>query len=618
MWKDSLDVLTAASRARSRGHGRGYTGGVKRGVALVLFLIALAMTVSAAGLLLIYLFVGTQPQVPSSATLVLRPGGDLHDVAPESLLGLVGRSDAGTLRAYVESLRKAKRDPRIAAVLLAPRGFSTPYWARIQELRDAVLDFRTSGKPVVAFLDYGGDREYYLATAADRIVLVPSATLDLTGIATYEVFLRGVLDWVGTYPDFVKIGDYKTAVNQLTERTFTPAHREMSESLTREAYEQLVRGIADGRRRSEDEIRRSIDRGPLLPEEAAAAGLVDDLAYIDQLDDLAGALPDDGSQRRISQGEYAQVTWDSIGVARRTRIAVINASGPITFGRSSFDPLSGGVIGADSLVADIRAARADRSIRAIILRVDSPGGSSTASDVIWRELMITRSDSRPLIVSMSDLAASGGYYIAMPGEVIVAEPGTLTGSIGIYSGKFVTGGTLDKLGANIETVSEGAQAEIYSPDRAFSENERGRVQASVDAFYAQFLEKAARSRHTTPEKIDEVAQGRVWTGRQARQLGLVDELGGLMDAVAIAKQRIGVPPEDEVELVVYPKPRSFYEVLTDELQGPADGIGRASAADALLTLLGPRDRQALAALLAPSRLFRPGEVLAHMPYVFMR
>jgi len=238
--------------------------------------------------------------------------------------------------------------------------------------------------------------------------------------------------------------------------------------------------------------------------------------------------------------------------------------------------------------------------------------------VIWRELMITRSDARPLIVSMSDLAASGGYYIAMPGEVIVAEPGTLTGSIGIYTGKFVTGGTLDKLGANIEAVSEGAQAQIYSPNRPFSDAERARVQASVDAFYARFLENAARSRHVTPEQIDQIAQGRVWTGRQARQIGLVDELGGLTDAVAIAKQRIGVPPEDEVELVMYPAQRSFFEVLSDELQGPADGLGRAAAADALLTLLGPRERRALAALLAPARLFGPGEVLAHMPYVFVR
>ncbi|MGE3191083.1 MAG: S49 family peptidase, partial [Vicinamibacterales bacterium] len=335
---------------------------MKRGVALVLFLIGLALTVSAAGVLLLYLMAGGEPSVPTRATLVLRPGGDLHELPGDSVIGLVGQADAGTLTAYIESLRKAKRDPRIAAVLLAPRGFSSPYWARIQELRDAVLDFRTSGKPVVAFLEYGGDREYYLASAADRVLLMPSATLDLTGVATYEVFLRGALDWVGTYPDFLKIGAYKTAVNQLTERTFTPAHREMSESLTREAYDQLVRGIADGRGLAEDDVRAAIDRGPFLPDAALAAGLVDDLAYEDQIDDVATELPEDWTSHRVSQADYARVTWSAIGVSRPSRIAVIHAVGAINFGRSSFDPVGGGVLGSDSLIADIRRARADSSI----------------------------------------------------------------------------------------------------------------------------------------------------------------------------------------------------------------------------------------------------------------
>jgi protease-4 len=217
-------------------------------------------------------------------------------------------------------------------------------------------------------------------------------------------------------------------------------------------------------------------------------------------------------------------------------------------------------------------------------------------------------------VSMSDLAASGGYYIAMAGDHIVAQPGTLTGSIGIYTGKFVTGGTFGKFGANVEATSDGKHAEIYSPDRRFTQDERAKVQESMQAFYDQFVEKVAEARHTTPEKIDQVAQGRVWTGHQARQVGLVDQLGGLQDAIAVAKQRADIPPEDEVEVVVYPPRRTFYEVLTEQFDSPS----QRSTSEAIVSLLGPRDRRALAAILAPSRLFRPGEILAHMPYVFLR
>jgi protease-4 len=238
--------------------------------------------------------------------------------------------------------------------------------------------------------------------------------------------------------------------------------------------------------------------------------------------------------------------------------------------------------------------------------------------VIWRELSISRENQRPVIVSMSDLAASGGYYIALGGDAIVAQPGTLTGSIGVYTGKFVMTGTLDKLGANIESTSHGKHAEIYSPDRRFTPEERSKIQESMQLVYDQFIERTAAARHMPPEKVDEVAQGRVWTGAQAKQLGLVDELGGLYKAIDLAKQRARIPAEDEVQVVVYPPRRSFYEVVADELQSPIGRLRSANTSDALLELLGPRERRALAAVLAPSRLFRTGQVLAHMPYVFVR
>ena len=582
-----------------------------KGLRFVIGFLLIATVISVVAMALLYVVVSQEPNVPAGATLVLRPSGDLPEVAPDFAFS----GDGLTVRAYVELIRKAKTDPRIKGILLRPGGLNSPFWGKLQELREALDDFKASGKYIYAWLEYGGDREYYLASVADRVYLLPSASLDLTGVASYEVFLRGTFDWIGTYPDFLHVGDYKTAVNTYLEKTFTPAHREMSESLNRSQFDQLVRGIAEARNKREDEVRTLIDQGPFQAVEALRVGLIDEVAYEDELDDLAAPLR---GADYVEAEDYSAVSWSASGVQRGSKIAVITAAGVINSGTSGFDPVNGAVVGADSLVGYIREARADRSIKAIVLRVDSPGGSSTASDVIWRELSISRENHRPVIVSMSDLAASGGYYIALGGDAIVAQPGTLTGSIGVYTGKFVTTGTLDKLGANIEATSEGKQAEIYSPDRRFTPVERTKIQESMQVVYDQFIERTAAARHMTPEKVDEIAQGRVWTGEQARQIGLVDELGGLYKAIDLAKQRARIPGDEEVELVVYPPRRSFYQVLADELSSPAGRLRTAAASDALLELLGPREKRALAALLAPSRLFRSGQVLAHMPYVFVR
>ncbi len=582
-----------------------------KGVRFVVVFLLIATAVSVVGMLMLYVLMGQEPSVPDRATLVLRPSGDIPEVLPDVILG----GEELTVRGYVELIRKAKGDSRIAGILLRPGGINSPFWAKLQEIRSAIEDFKTSGKYVHAWLEYAGDREYYLASVADRIYLLPSASLDLTGVATYEIFLRGTFDWIGTYPDFLHVGDYKTAVNTYLEKTYTPAHKEMSESLNRSQYDQLVRAIANSRKKPEPEVRALIDQGPFQPEDALRVGLIDEVAYEDELDDLVDVLR---NADYVDAEDYAKVSWEATGLRPRSKIAVIHASGVINSGDSGFDPVNGAVLGADSLVEYIREARADRSIRAIVLRVDSPGGSSTASDVIWRELSISRDNGRPVIVSMSDLAASGGYYIALGGDAIVAQPGTLTGSIGVYTGKFVTTGSLDKLGANIESTSDGKHAEIYSPDRRFTPEERSKIQESMQLVYDQFIERTAAARHMPPEKVDEVAQGRVWTGEQARQIGLVDEIGGLYKAIDLAKQRARIAADEEVQLVVYPKRRSFYEVLAEEIQSPVGRLRTAHAADALMQILGPRERKALAAVLAPSRLFRTGQVLAHMPYVFVR
>jgi len=579
---------------------------VRRGVWLVIVLIVFAVSLSAIGMLLLFSAVGREPQVGGNSTLVLRIGGDLNEMEAGGVLGPFFEG-APTVRSVVEMLRKAKSDARITSVIVKPSG-SGALWGKVQEVRDAVADFRRSGKPIVAYLEYGGEQEFYLATACDKVFLMPTATLDLTGMASYELFLRGTLDKIGAYPDALHIGEYKTYSNTFTQHTYTAAHREMAESLNTDLFGQLVRGIADGRKKSEADVKALVDHGPFLPEDALRAGLIDDLAYEDQLDDKVKLAS--GKPHYVDMNEYRHVTAGGFGLTRGPKIAVIYATGLIASGKSSYDTTGGQVVGAETLVEYLRKARADSAVKAIVLRVDSPGGSAIASDVIWREVVLTK-NQKPLVASMSDVAASGGYYIAMPAHAIVAEPSTLTGSIGVVLTKFVIDGTLKKLGMNMEGVSQGKYADLYSPVRPFSSEERARMAENMQATYDAFVEKAAQGRNTTPERIDAIGQGRVWTGRQAKEIGLVDELGGLDRAVALAKQRAKIAQDTDVELVIYPPKKSFYDLLRD----PLGSTDRASTLASLLGIGNPRVMQALA---APLQVFRRGEPLALMPNVFVR
>ena len=586
----------------------------RRGFTIIFTLLGAACVISIAGFAILYVLFGREPSVPTESMLVLRVGGNLAEVAPADVVGYLRGVRTPTVRAIVNDLRKAKVDPRIHSVLLKPTGFDSPFWGKVQEIRDAVLDFKKSGKPIYTYLEFGGDREYYLATATDKVFLMPSASLDLQGVATYELFLRGSLDKLGVVPDLHHIGDYKTYTNTFTEKGYTDAHREMDQSLNLDLYQQIVRDIADGRKKNEADVRALIEQGPFLPEDALHAGLIDDVAYEDQVDTkLRAGAP----QRHVDGDDYARISTASVGLDKGPRIAVIYAAGEITSGRGGYDPVNGPVIGSDTLIDYIREARHDSAVRAIVLRVDSPGGSTIASDAIWRELMIARQEraDRPVIASMSDLAASGGYYIAMPAQVIVAQPSTLTGSIGILGGKFVTGGLYEKLGARIDATSIGRNAEMNSPVRKYTPEELKKLQEQLQSFYDQFVEKVADSRHSTPEKIDALAQGRVWTGRQAKQNGLVDQLGGLDRAIAVAKERAKIPASSGVEIVTYPPRKSFYEIVADQINGTSDSM----AVNAWLSAnLSKGEIETLRVARGPLALFRRGEPLALMPFTYLR
>lgn len=586
----------------------------RRGCALVIGLIVLACLVSAAGLTAIYFMVGRGPTVSPRSTLVMSLSGALRDGGPADPFSalLPGRVPL-TVRSLIENLRKARADARVSAILLKPSNLETPYWAKLQEIRDAIVDFRKSGKPVYACLEYAAEAEYLVASACDKVYLVPSSVLDLTGLAEYELFLRGTLDKIGAYPDLIHIGDYKTAANQLTEKAMTPAHREMAESLSRDRFDQLVRAIADGRKKTEAEVRALIDQGPFLPADAIRAGLVDDVAYEDEV--LEKLKPKDGDSRRVDLDEYARISPRSVGLNRGPRIAVLYASGVIASGSGGYDPLNGTVLGSDTLAKSIRRIARDTSIKAVVLRIDSPGGGAVASDLIWHELVrLTQGkQARPLVVSMSDLAASGGYYIAVAAPTIVAEPGTLTGSIGIYGGKVVTGGTFAKVGVTLEPVVQGRMADMNSPLRPYNADERAKLDGQLHAFYDLFLERVARARRMSKEQVDKIAQGRVWTGRQARAIGLVDELGGLDRAVAIAKEQAKIPASTEVELVAYPPRQTIFDLLMSQMS-----LSGSRADLPWAWLLRARDTEQTGGALAPITLVREGEPLALMPYVFVR
>lgn len=535
---------------------------LSKGARFILLFLAAAVGLSVTGMALSLFLITRGPVVAQDSVLWLRVPGNLGEQAPDDIFGLLGQS--ASVGSVVDTLRKAKVDDRVSTVVLEPPA-SVGLWGTVQEIRDAVIDFKESGKPIVAYLESGGGQQYYLATACDEVFMTPASPLMLVGVSSYELFFRDAFDKLGIEADMLAAGDYKTAINTYTEPSFTPEHREAVESLNREFYEQLVDGIAAGRGMTAARVRAVIDEGPFVSADAVSHGLIDDLVYEDELLDRLSA----NDREVLDSASYERVDARGLGLNAGPRIAVVYADGVINMGSSTVDfPGAPLVVGSRTMVQAIRDARDDRSIRAIVLRVNSPGGVAVAADIIWRELTLAR-EEKPLIVSMSDLAASGGYYIAAPGHAIVAQPGTLTGSIGVFSGKFAAGGTLSKLGVGVEEVTDGAQADMLSPVARFSDAARKAMQRQVNDVYERFLQVVAEGRAMSRDEVHAVAQGRVWTGRQALELGLVDELGGLRRAVDLAKVEAGIDLEHEVTLVSYPGPRSLLDVLGGAVRAQA-------------------------------------------------
>jgi protease-4 len=450
------------------------------------------------------------------------------------------------LRPTLRALHEAGDDPRVVG-LIAKVGGPMP-WATMQELRLGVRAFAASGKPVVAWAEtFGESRDmaaYVLASAFGEIWLQPGGGIGLLGVGIETTFVRGTLDRLGIEPEVEQRHEYKNAADVVLRTGYSPAHRESLERLAGSIYAEAVSTIAADRTLDPVRVRELIDGGPRTAGEALEAGLVDRLGYRDEVYDAVRSRVDDDAELLFAD-RWQPRRRRKLLARRRGSVALVEVRGGIASGRSRRSPL-GRQVGSDTVSAQLRAATSNDRVRAMVLRVESPGGSAVASDTIWREVCRAREAGKPVIVSMGDVAASGGYYIACPADVILALPATLTGSIGVFAGKLVVSRLLERAGVTTGSVQHGARSLMFSSRRGFGEDERSRFATTIDAVYDDFVGKVAAGRRRPVGEIEPIARGRVWTGMDALERGLVDELGGLRDAVRIARERAGLPKDAPV------------------------------------------------------------------------
>lgn len=551
-----------------------------------------------------------QQRLPESIVLELKTGDGVVEKLSDSPFAWAAAGDIIALPDLVRGLDAAGRDPRVKG-LLVHLGAGELGLAQAQEIRDAVLDFRRQGKFAIAFAETFGETgngniHYYLATAFDTIYIQPSGDIDLTGFRLENPFLKDAMDEIGVTAEMARRAEYKSAMETFTEPALTEPSRQNLQRLVDSWVEQLAAGIATTRPGfDEAKARRLIDNGPYSAPDALAQGLVEGLVYWSDVESetdrrSAGAA-------HVHMLDYVAVLTPPPESA--PLIAVIHGVGPVTLSSSENDPLFGSVtMGSDTVAGALRQAIDDPNVSAILFRVDSPGGSYVAADTIWAEVKRARDLGKPVIVSMGNVAGSGGYFVAAPAEAIVAQPGTITGSIGVFGGKFVLDGLWDKLGVTWDGVQAGANAGFNSVNEPYTEEGWAHLQSSLDRIYKDFTDKVAAGRDLPADRVELVARGQVWTGADAKEIGLVDEVGGYPVAVARAKQAAGIGPEDPVRVEIYPKQyRPFGELLRDLIgSGLVDAgtrarlelLGRISAmleplAEMLSPLAGGEDDGAL-------------------------
>lgn len=500
-----------------------------------------------------------RPTIADGSTLILKLEGDVPEKPPVTIpLAMFEDKAPLTIRDTWSVLHRAASDSRIRAVILVPRNL-TVGWARLEELRQSLLSFKKSGKPVYALLRFPGTREYYVATAADRIYAAPDDYVDLKGLRLDAMYFRNGMDKIGAELEVEHAGKYKDAFDPFTRTSMTPETRQQLNDILDQFYGNLTQVIAEGRKKTSGEVAKIIDNGPFTGPQALASGLVDSLGYEDQ---VLGDLKQRLNQKSITKLSFRDYIRGLDPDTSRARVAFIVGEGDITQG--SDDEGLGGDSGikSGSFIKLLRDAGNDTSIKGVIVRIDSPGGDAIASEDILHAIK-DLDQKKPAIVSMSDYAASGGYFMAVSGDPIVAYPNTLTGSIGVISAILNLHGLYDKLGINKELLSRGKFAELDSDYKPLTDEERAKFREMVMSTYQGFVSTVATGRHRKYDEIEPLAQGRVWMGAQAKQNGLVDQLGGLDTAAEMIRNRAKLAPSDRIVLVPYPPKRSLFDVLTN-------------------------------------------------------
>ena len=488
-----------------------------------------------------------------------------------------------TMNDALQRLKKAAGDDRLDAVVLH---INSPKigWAKLNELRTGVSKIRAMGRKVYAWMESGETKDFLLASACDQIILPESGMLMMPGLRAEISFYKNLFDMLGVQPEMLRVGEFKSAAEPFSRSEMSPAFREEMESILDDYYRQIIEMIAESRKLTQDQVKALIDHGLYSAEDAKQKGLIDHVAYEDHLETLIKGDRKDAEIKFVKGYGKKKIDTDFSGFAgmaklmnllmgvepgsrksSKPKLAVISAVGPIMSGVSQSDLFGESSMGSTTMIKAIRQARDDDSVKAVILRVDSPGGSALASDLMWHELQ-TLSGKKPFVVSMGDVAASGGYYIAMGADRIFAEPGTLTGSIGVVGGKIALEKFLNNIGITTSVVQRGKNAGVMSVTNPWTDDERNAMQKTMEDIYAQFTKKAAAGRKMDVEKLEKLARGRVYTGAQALKLQLVDELGTLDDAIAFAKKAAGLDPESKLERLDLPKPVSPFEALF----GPID------------------------------------------------
>ena len=503
------------------------------------------------------------PVVADGSTLVLHLEGDLPE-QPQVTLPIPFLEDQQPMT-VVETwhlLRKAAADSRIKALVLEPRALNVG-WAKLEELRGSILAFKKTGKPVYAYLRGAGTKEYYVATAADKVFMAPEEELDVKGLRAELMFVKGTLDKLGVGLEFEHVGKYKDAPDMYTRTTPTPETLEVENQILDQYFGDIVAVIAEGRKKKPEDVKTLIDDGPFVGTSALVGGLVDELLFEDEMYAKLKDAAKLDSIKKIGERDYSKV--EVAGVDGKTKIAFIVGQGEITRGGTN-DSMGNDGITASGLVKLMRQVKDDASIKGVILRIDSPGGDGIASDDILHEAKLL-SAKKPTVISMSDLAASGGYFIAMTGDPVIAYPNTLTGSIGVFFGKVNLKGLFDKVGIATQTLKRGRFADIDSNTAPLNDEQRAKLRREIETFYKGFVERVAAGRKRPFDKMEPLAQGRVWLGEQAKQNGLVDELGGLDRAIEMVRDKAKISSSEKIVLVTYPPKRTVWDVLfksTDE------------------------------------------------------